>query len=99
MVGSNPTPTITYLQKGVHMSPKDFKIKRTVRGDYVLIRLSNNTHGHFRHEKGCYDLINLLVKGILPSSAYYRVCAKRLLTADEFAQLRDKLKPKYINRR
>lgn len=81
------------------MTKSDFKVKRTSNGDYIIVRLSNNHHGHFVRESSAYDLIDMLCKGKLPKSEYYRTCAQRLLTDSEFKSLRSKVKPKYVNQR
>lgn len=81
------------------MTRTDFKVKRSSDGDYIIIRLSNNRHGHFVRESSAYDLIDMLCKGKLPKSEYFRDCAKRLLSDSEFKSLRSKIKPKYVNQR
>ena len=77
----------------------DFTIKRTNR-DYVLIR-KNGTyeqHAHFKRRSGAEKAITLIKLMVIPKSEYFRIALKRLLTEEEYSQLRVKpVKDRYYN--
>lgn len=76
-----------------------YKILQT-RNDFVVrnTELEYKKHAHFKKSKDIYKFINIISKGLLPKSSYWREAARRLLSEDEYEKLRDKRKPRYINK-
>lgn len=66
-----------------------FEIKRNSRG-FVLIRVDGEykQHSHHKTLKSCHDLIKLIECNKLPKSRYLKGSCKRLLTEEEYNQLR-----------
>lgn len=76
----------------------NYKILETSRGFVVAnTNLEYKNHAHFRKLSDIYKLINILNKGLMPISKYWREAARRLLTEEEYESLRDKRKPRYVN--
>ena len=75
-----------------------FTIKKTSR-DYVVIRINGEyqQHAHFKKSSGARKIIELIEHGKLPTKKYFIDAAKRLLTEEEFEQLRGGKKQKYYN--
>lgn len=75
-----------------------FKILQTNRG-FVISNIEGKykQHSHFQKLSDIYKFIDILNKGLLPKSRYWKEAARRLLTEEEYDQLRDKRKPKYVN--
>lgn len=74
-------------------------IKRTSR-DYVVVRVGGEykNHAHFKRRSGAEKIIKLIDKRMLPNNEYFKTAAKRLLTEEEYNQLRvKKSKPNYVN--
>ncbi len=67
-----------------------FKILHTTH-DYVVVNttLDYENHAHFKSMKNIHHLINLLEKGLKPTSPYMIKAAQRLL-GDEFGTLSQK---------
>ena len=76
-----------------------FTIKRTSH-DYVVIRIGGtyDQHSHFRNKSGARKIIELLTHNQLPTKKYFKDAAKRLLTEEEYKQLKGGKKQKYYNR-
>lgn len=76
----------------------NFKILQTGR-DFIVANthLKYKNHAHFRKLKDIYKFINIINKGLLPRSFYWKEAARRLLSVEEYGQLRDKRKPRYVN--
>lgn len=68
--------------------------------DYVVIRVNGEyeQHSHFKRKSGALKLIELIRMGLMPKKPYFIKAAKRLLTEEEFKQLKIKRKkPDYVN--
>lgn len=67
----------------------EFEIKQNSRG-FIVIRKGGeySQHSHHKTLKSCHDLIKLIGCNKLPKSKYLRGSCKRLLTLDEYQQLR-----------
>ncbi|WP_432400972.1 hypothetical protein [Wukongibacter sp. M2B1] len=75
-----------------------FKILETSRGFVVAnTDLEYKNHAHFRKLNDIYKFLNIISKGLLPKSPYWREAARRLLSVEEYESLRDKRKPRYVN--
>ena len=66
-----------------------FEIKRNSRG-YIVIRKGGaySQHAHISTLKVCHDLIKLIELNKLPRGRYLKGSCKRLLTEEEYNQLR-----------
>lgn len=75
----------------------EFMIKKNSRG-YILIRLGGEyeQHAHLKTLKACHDLVKLIEGNKLPRSKYLRGSCLRLLTTEEYEQLRES-KQMYVN--
>ena len=64
-------------------------IKKSTR-DYVVIRVNGeyNQHSHYKDKRAALRLIETIEKGKKPNNLYDQVAAKRLLTKEEYEQLR-----------
>ena len=67
----------------------EFEIKRNSRG-YIVIRVGGEykQHSHHKTLKSCHDLIKLIECNKLPKSKYLKGSCKRILTQEEYSQLR-----------
>ena len=67
----------------------EFEIKQNSRG-YIIIRVGGEYRQHSHHKtlKSCHDLIKLIEVNKLPKSKYLRGSCQRLLTNEEYQQLR-----------
>lgn len=67
----------------------EFEIKRNSRG-YIVIRKDGtyNQHSHHKTLKSCHDLIKLIECSKVPKSRYLKGSCKRILTEEEYSQLR-----------
>lgn len=77
----------------VHTS-KRFKVLKHHK-DFIVVKHNNfvyKEHGHFKTLYSAREFINIVEKGELPNSTYYRECALRVLGVDEYS----KLKPKKV---
>lgn len=89
------------LLKGVQVKVIDnigrFTIAQCSK-DYIVINneLEYCNHSHFRNYNGAKKCVELIRKGLLPRSRYFRIAAKRLL-GDEYEDLIEYRKEKYIN--
>ena len=72
-------------------------IKDSSRG-YIVKRIDGDyeQHAHVSTLNGCRLLINLIHKGMMPTSKYLQDSARRLLTEEEYKSLRQK-KQRYVN--
>lgn len=69
---------------------KQLKVLR-YRNTYLVVRIDkglHSQHGHFKSYHGAKEFVSLIESGYLPYSAYYRECARRLLTEKEYAELK-----------
>ena len=68
-------------------------------GGYVVIRVGADydMHAHIKSMNGCHQLMRLIDKGLEPKSQWLREAARRILTAEEFARLKQP-RDRYINR-
>lgn len=75
-----------------------FTIKKTSH-DYIVIRINGEykQHSHFRSKSGARKIIELIEHGKMPTKKYFIIAAKRLLTEEEFEQLRGCKKQRYYN--
>lgn len=73
-------------------------VKR-VHDGYIVINDHDEGHSHFRRRSSANLLIKLIERNKLPRNNYLQVAARRVLTEDEFNQLRGKDKQTYINRK
>lgn len=66
-----------------------FDIKRNSRG-FILVRAGGEykQHSHHKTLKSCHDLIKLIEVNKLPKSKWLRGSCGRLLTWEEYNQLR-----------
>ena len=67
-------------------------------GGYIVSRVDgeHSQHAHISTMNGCQLLIRFIHTNRLPTSAYLQGSARRLLTDDEYKQLRPK-KQRYVN--
>ena len=86
-----------YMAKVVDTKGK-FKILQTNR-DFIIRNIEGKykQHSHFQKLNDIYKFINIINKGLLPRSKYWKEAARRLLSVEEYGQLRDKRKERYIN--
>ena len=78
---------------------RDFKILKSKR-DSVLIRkgLEYKNHSHFRRRDGCYTLMSLYRRKLIPKRRYYREAMQRITTEEEYLNFTQKAnKSKYYN--
>lgn len=75
-----------------------FTIKKTSH-DHVVIRINGeySQHAHFRSNSGARKIIELIMHNKRPTKKYFITAAKRLLTDEEFEQLKGGRKQKYYN--
>ena len=75
----------------------EFEIKQSSR-DYVVIRKDGeySQHAHLKTLRGCRDLIHLIEMGWLPRNKYLQGSCSRLLTEEEYNNLKQK-KQQYYN--
>ena len=73
-------------------------IKKTSHG-YVVVNTdgSYENHSHFTNLKGAQRCILLIKKKILPNDEWWREALRRLLTEEEFAELRPNNRNEYYN--
>jgi len=76
----------------------NFKILQTGK-DFIIANtnLEYKNHAHFKKLNDIYKFLNIISKGLLPHSKYWKEAARRLLTQEEYSNLRDKRKERYIN--
>jgi hypothetical protein len=74
-----------------------FDIKRNSRG-FILVRIDGeySEHAHLKSMQGCLNLIKLIRNNKLPRSKYLRGSCQRLLSEEEYRQLKES-KQKYVN--
>lgn len=74
-----------------------FDIKQNSRG-YIVIRVGGDYRQHSHHKtlRSCREVIKLIELGKLPKSKYLRGSCKRLLTEEEYSQLKPS-KQRYYN--
>ena len=67
-------------------------------GGYIVSRIDGeySQHAHISSVNGCQLLIRFIRQNRLPTSTYLQGSARRLLTEDEYSQLRPK-KQRYHN--
>lgn len=87
----------------VIISEYDFIIKKTRRG-WIIARKEEiegkKNHSHFKTDKGCHMLLDMLIHGLKPTSKYFDKAAERILTDEEYQSLREiRRKERYINKR
>ena len=75
----------------------EFEIKRNSRG-YIVVRKGGlySQHSHHKTLRSCHEVIKLISINKLPKSKYLRGSCQRLLTVEEYNQLRES-KDHYIN--
>jgi hypothetical protein len=75
-----------------------FDIKKDSNRGYIVVRVNGEyaQHAHVSSINGCRQLINLINNKLLPTSTYLQGSCHRLLTIDEYSQLKRK-KQQYIN--
>jgi len=84
------------------MSNIDFVIKKDHKGRGWIIKIKNreySKHSHFRTKQGCYKLMKLIINNKLPKDSYFQEAAHRILYEEEFANLINKDKQKYYNKK
>lgn len=83
---------------GENMSEDDFLIKIKYK-ECIVIRIGGayEQHAHLRNISSAKGLINLLMHGLLPKSDYLKESARRLLTEEEYSNLKIP-KDKYYNK-
>ncbi len=79
------------------MSEYDFEIKKTKR-DFIIIRKGTENHSHMKTLQGCEKLLQFILEGTKPFNRYFDTACKRILTDEEYRQLRQPSKQRYINR-
>lgn len=74
-----------------------FEVRETSR-DYIVIRVGGeySQHAHIKTKQGVRELLYLIEKKWLPRSEYLKESCRRLLTEDEFMELKQK-KQRYYN--
>lgn len=85
------------MYNAIHV--KQFKIIDTSR-DVVVINQSVNdykAHSHFKCRKGALECIDFICRGLMPKSKYYQEACRRLLPTEQYEQLVERKKEKYIN--
>ena len=75
----------------------DLAVKKSHK-DYIVIRVGGeySQHSHHKTIRGCNELIKLIECNKLPRSKYLRGSCQRLLTQEEYDQLKPS-KQMYIN--
>ncbi|MDF2543473.1 MAG: hypothetical protein K0S47_3191 [Herbinix sp.] len=75
----------------------EFEIKQNSRG-FIVVRKGGlySQHSHHKTLRSCHELIKLIKCGKLPKSKYLRGSCQRLLTEEEYQQLRES-KQQYYN--
>ena len=75
-----------------------FKVVQNAHG-YIVINTHEGyeQHSHFTSIKGCKRCLMFIEKGILPVDAWWQEAVRRLLSPEEFEQLRMKDKQQYYN--
>lgn len=64
----------------------------------IVNKLGNyKQHAHVLNKNTAHNLIKLLDKGLMPTSAYLKESARRLLNDEEFKMLLEKDREHYIN--
>jgi hypothetical protein len=83
--------------RGGYMDIKLNIIKDSNRG-FIVKRLDGeySQHAHVSTINGARQLINLIDRGLLPTSKYLQGSCSRLLTNDEYRSLKQK-KQRYVN--
>lgn len=78
---------------------KEFKVIDTCR-DAVVINTNIDdykAHAHFADIRGALECIDFICRGLMPRSKYYQEACRRLLTTEQYEQLIERKKEKYIN--
>ena len=70
---------------------------KEVKDGYIVYRKGSEKHTHFSSKHGARKFLYLMNKGLLPNSPYFVESARRVLTEDEFNNLKVKHKQKYHN--
>lgn len=75
-----------------------FKLAQTARG-YIAINEQGGyeNHAHFDSESGARQCLELIRKGLLPKSEYFKKAARRLIGDEGYCDLIDCKKQRYIN--
>jgi len=75
-----------------------FTLART-QHNYIVINTEEDYkhHSHFKTENGARTFLELIGKGLLPRSRYFKEAARRLLCSEEYKGLMECRKEKYIN--
>ena len=79
------------------MDTRKFKIVK-VQDGWIVKRINGayRQHAHFKDEEGCERLLKFLKANKLPYNKYYRGSCKRLLTNNEYKNLKPS-KDRYYN--
>jgi hypothetical protein len=75
-----------------------YTVKKTNHG-YVVINNKEDYshHSHFENLKGASRCLDLIYKRVLPNNEWWREALRRLLSEEEFKELRADKQNKYYN--
>lgn len=75
-----------------------FTLGRTKEG-YIVINNEREyeSHSHFYNESGARKCVDLINRGLQPRSRYFQKAAIRLIGEEEYSELVETRKEKYIN--
>lgn len=75
-----------------------FTLGRTKEG-YIVINNDREyeSHSHFYNESGARKCIDIINRGLQPRSRYFKKAAVRLIGEEEYSELVETRKEKYVN--
>lgn len=79
-------------KKTKHKLPEHYKgytIRQTSKGDYVVIAKDGIKHSHMKRPDHCRQLIDFIVRKVIPKSRYWIMAVMRLIdeTCEYFCRL------------
>lgn len=72
---------------------------KKVHDGWIVHRHNDYRHSHYAHRSGANQLIKLYEMGVKPRNVYHREAMRRLLDNDEWEQLKECNKQRYVNKK
>ena len=70
---------------------------KEVKDGYIVYKKGTEKHTHFKNKHGARKFLYLMNNRLMPESPYFVESARRVLTEDEFKNLKVRRKQKYCN--
>lgn len=72
---------------------------KKVHTGWLVHRVGDTSHSHYKHRSGANQLVKLYELGVMPRNAYHREAMRRVVTDEEWLNLKECGKQRYLNRR